>query len=68
VGAAFDDAVTSETRKVALRSAMTMSPDAGGVFDTLVGLVRSGLGGPAGNGRQFVSWIHDEDYVAACAH
>ena len=62
---AFDDAVTMATRKVALRSAMTLSPDAGGVFDTLLGLVRRGLGGSAGNGRQFMSWIHYEDFVAA---
>jgi hypothetical protein len=44
---------------------MTLSPDAGGVFDTLVGLARRGLGGSAGDGRQFMSWIHDEDFVAA---
>jgi NAD dependent epimerase/dehydratase family enzyme len=43
---------------------MTLSPDAGGVFDTLLGLVRRGLGGPAGNGQQFISWIHSEDFVA----
>ena len=61
----FAEAVTPRTRKVALRSAMTMSPDAGGVFDTLLGLVRVGLGGSAGDGRQFMSWIHDEDFVAA---
>ena len=63
--AAFDEAVTPSTRKVTMRSAMTMSPDAGGVFDTLVGLVRRGLGGSAGNGRQYVSWIHYEDFLAA---
>jgi len=57
--------VTPATRKVLLRSAMTMSPDEGGVFDALVGLVRLGLGGSAGSGRQFVSWIHYEDFVAA---
>jgi uncharacterized protein (TIGR01777 family) len=62
---AFDEAVTPATRKVTLRSALTLSPDAGGVFDTLVGLVRRGLGGTAGDGRQFVSWIHYEDFVAA---
>jgi uncharacterized protein (TIGR01777 family) len=62
---AFDAAVTNGTRKVALRSAMTLSPDAGGVFDTLVRLVRRGLGGAAGHGRQFMSWIHYEDFVAA---
>ncbi len=62
---AFAEAVTPKTRKVALRSAMTMSPDRGGVFDTLLRLVRWGLGGKAGDGRQFMSWIHYEDFVSA---
>ena len=62
---AFEEAVTPATRKVALRSAMTMSPDPGGIFDTLVTLARYGLGGAAGNGRQFVSWIHFEDFIRA---
>jgi uncharacterized protein (TIGR01777 family) len=62
---AFNQATTDRTRKVALRSAMTMSPDPGGVLDTLLGLVRKGLGGRAGDGRQFVSWIHHEDFVRA---
>jgi uncharacterized protein len=53
------------TRTVLLRSAMIMSPDTGGVFDTLLRLVRLGLGGRAGNGRQFVSWIHDQDFINA---
>ena len=54
---------TPSTRKVKLRSAMVMSPDRGGIFDTLLGLVRVGLGGPAAGGRQYVSWIHDADFV-----
>jgi uncharacterized protein len=62
---AFEEAITERTRKIALRSAMTLSPDCGGVFDTLLGLVRRGLGGRAGDGRQFMSWIHYEDFVAA---
>jgi uncharacterized protein (TIGR01777 family) len=62
---ALDEAATPLTRKVALRSAMTMSPDAGGIFDTLLGLVRRGLGGIAGDGRQFISWIHHTDFVRA---
>ena len=44
---------------------MIMSPDRGGIFATLLRLARLGLGGPAGNGRQFVSWIHDADFVRA---
>jgi uncharacterized protein len=53
------------TRTVLLRSAMTMSPDRGGVFDVLLGLVRRGLGGKQGDGRQYVSWVHDRDFVRA---
>ena len=60
-----DDAHTPDTRKVKLRSAMVMSPEPGGVFDTLLMLVRHGLGGQAGNGRQFVSWIHEQDFMQA---
>jgi uncharacterized protein len=62
---ALDECVTPRTRKVKLRSAMTMSPDRGGIFDVLLRLVRFGLGGSAGDGRQYVSWIHDEDFVRA---
>lgn len=59
----LDRAEVGSTRKVALRSAMIMSPDRGGIFDQLVKLVRRGLGGKAAGGRQFVSWIHEEDFV-----
>lgn len=61
----FAEAVVPQTRKVAMRSAMVISPDPGGVFDVLLGLVRRGLGGRAGDGRQYVSWIHDQDFVRA---
>ena len=53
------------TRKVALRSAVTFSADPGGVFDVLSTLVRLGLGGTRGSGRQMVSWIHEADFVRA---
>ncbi|RFS84416.1 TIGR01777 family protein [Actinomadura spongiicola] len=58
-------AATPSTRKVALRSAMVMSPDRGGVFDVLLRLARLGLGGPVAGGAQYVSWIHDRDLVRA---
>ena len=61
----LEEAVTPGTRKVLLRSAMTMSPDPGGIFDRLYTLVRRGLGGRAGDGRQFVSWIHETDFIRA---
>jgi hypothetical protein len=61
----LDEAVVPGTRRVALRSAMVMSPDRGGIFDVLLGLVRRGLGGKSGDGRQYVSWIHHVDFVNA---
>lgn len=60
-----EQAGTPHTRKVALRSAMVMSPDRGGVFDVLSRLARLGLGGPVAGGAQYVSWIHDHDFVRA---
>lgn len=62
---ALDQAATPHTRKVILRSAIVMSADRGGAFDTLRGLVRHGLGGQDGDGRQYVSWIHEQDFVRA---
>lgn len=53
------------TRKVLLRTAMVMSPDRGGVFDTLYTLARFGLGGAIAGGRQYMSWIHERDFVRA---
>ena len=63
--ASFNEAAAPNTRKVLLRSALTLSPDPGGIFDTLLGLVRWGLGGNAFDGRQYMSWIHHEDFVEA---
>jgi uncharacterized protein (TIGR01777 family) len=57
------EATTPRTRKVLMRAAMIMSPDRGGIFDTLLRLARLGLGGPVGNGRQYVSWLHDQDFL-----
>ena len=53
------------TRRVALRTAMVMTPDRGGIFDYLSWLARLGLGGPVAGGKQYVSWIHGDDFVRA---
>jgi uncharacterized protein (TIGR01777 family) len=54
-----------QTRKVLLRSAIVMALDPGGPFDMLLRLVRYGLGGRFGDGRQYVSWIHEQDFIRA---
>jgi uncharacterized protein len=61
----LNEAQTPQTRRIALRSAMVMSPDRGGVFDVLSRLARLGLGGPVAGGAQYVSWIHEQDFTAA---
>jgi uncharacterized protein (TIGR01777 family) len=54
-----------KTRKVILRSAMTMSYDRESIFDYLLWLVRMGIGGTAGSGKQYISWIHYVDFINA---
>jgi uncharacterized protein len=62
---AFFGAETPHTRKVAMRSAVTFSPAPGNAFAMLLKLVQAGLGGTQGSGRQFVSWIHEDDFARA---
>jgi uncharacterized protein (TIGR01777 family) len=62
---AFFETETPRTRKVALRSAITFSPTPGNAFQVFSNLVRLGLGGTQGNGRQYVSWIHETDFARA---
>src|SRR5436853_5985802 len=62
---ALREAPTPNTRRVAMRSAIVMHPDHGSPFDMLLRLVRLGLGGQAGDGRQYLSWIHERDFVRA---
>jgi hypothetical protein len=61
----LEEAAVPATRKVALRAAMVMTPDTGGVFDVLSRMVRLGLGGPVAGGGQYLSWIHEDDFTAA---
>jgi uncharacterized protein (TIGR01777 family) len=51
-----------ETRRVILRLGVVLD-GAAGALPPLVGLVRRYLGGPAGSGRQYFSWIHRDDVV-----
>lgn len=58
--AAFFEAATPATRKIALRMGIVLGAE-DGVFPRLLRLVKCGLGGKQGNGRQMVSWIHEQD-------
>lgn len=57
---AFFDVKLPKTRQIALRMAIVLGKN-GGVMTPLVNLVRFGLGGKQGNGKQKFSWIHLED-------
>ena len=61
----LNEAQTSGTRKVALRAAMVLGSDKNSVFPMLCRLAKFGLGGKMGDGRQFVSWIHQLDFCRA---
>lgn len=63
--AAFNQAPVMRTRRIALRTGMVMADEPGTVYRVLRRLVRLGLGGRMGGGRQFVSWIHGDDFCRA---
>jgi len=58
--AAFEAAATPNTRKVFLRIGLVLGPD-GGVLEPFAGLARWFLGGTVGSGKQWLSWIHQDD-------
>ncbi|MFE5588149.1 DUF1731 domain-containing protein, partial [Kitasatospora sp. NPDC056531] len=58
-------AATPHTRRLALRTAVVLGPERGGALDALSWLARLGAGGPIAGGRQYVSWIHERDFVRA---
>ena len=62
---ALNESVTPNTRKVALRTSMVLGFGQNSVFPVLRRLTRFGLGGKQGSGKQFVSWIHEEDFCRA---
>ena len=62
---ALNEAQTPATRKVALRASMVLGRDKNSVFPMLCRMAQFGLGGKMGDGRQFVSWIHQTDFCRA---
>jgi uncharacterized protein (TIGR01777 family) len=59
---AFFSCETPGTAKAALRTSFVLG-NSGSAFPKLRKLARYGLGGHQGNGRQFVSWIHEQDFA-----
>jgi uncharacterized protein (TIGR01777 family) len=62
---ALNEMPTPGTRKAAMRAVLVLGTAKNSVFPVLLRLVRFGLGGKMGDGRQFVSWIHAQDFCRA---
>lgn len=60
---AFFEIATPKTRKVALRSSFVVETEPGGPFDTFYSGALLGMGGRMGSGKQWTSWVHEEDYL-----
>lgn len=60
----LDDAPVPRTRKVKMRTAVVMSAARGGAFQAMLRQIRMGFG-RFGDGRQYMSWIHERDFIRA---
>ncbi|SEL22762.1 hypothetical protein SAMN04487787_10812 [Kosakonia sacchari] len=56
------EAQSDRTRVCLLRTGVVFAPQ-GGILGKLLPLFRLGLGGPIGNGRQYLAWIHIDDML-----
>ncbi|MEO6714198.1 MAG: TIGR01777 family oxidoreductase [Mycobacteriales bacterium] len=54
-------------RKIVLRTGIVLDPGTP-AFSRLQGIVKWGLGGRIGTGRQWTSWVHVADFVALIRH
>lgn len=61
---AFYDSNTPQTRKIALRMGIVLGM-ADSAFPRLLNLVKFGLGGRLGDGKQYLNWVHEQD-AARC--
>jgi uncharacterized protein (TIGR01777 family) len=55
-------AQSEHTRVCLLRTGVVLAPK-GGILAKLLPIFRLGLGGPMGDGRQYLAWIHIDDMV-----
>lgn len=60
----FWDQECADTKKIVMRIAIVLGKG-GGAVPPIINLVRFGLGGKQGNGKQMVSWIHEHDFAHA---
>jgi uncharacterized protein (TIGR01777 family) len=65
--AATEPAWRAGVRVALPRFGMVLSP-AGGALKKMLPFFRSGIGGPAGTGRQWISWISLDDVIGAIHH
>ncbi len=56
-------AASSTTHVAVVRTGIVLHPD-GGALKSMLTPFRLGIGGPMGTGRQYMSWIHLEDWVS----
>lgn len=60
--AAFFSIDTASTRKVMLRIGLVFQKNTG-LLKPFANLVKAGFGGTIGSGKQYISWIHEDDFV-----
>jgi hypothetical protein len=65
--AAFFEKQQRTQRKVAMRISIVLGTN-GGAFPKFKAITQWGLGGQQGDGKQWMSWIHEEDLYRAIQH
>lgn len=57
----------AHVRTVLLRTGVVLS-EAGGALEQILRPFQLGAGGPLGDGKQWISWIHQDDHIEAILH
>jgi uncharacterized protein len=58
----FNECNTPSTRKIFLRIGMVLQSDEG-VLKPFMNMVKMGFGGGISNGKQYLTWIHEKDFI-----